>query len=123
MKPEPTKPGLTKPGLTNPEPTKPEPANAGPVLADETAAQEQRFTQAFALIREAIGARVFPGAALAVCRRGRLLAWEGFGRFTYDAASPEVRRETVWDLASLTKPIATASMAMLLYERGRLSEP
>ncbi len=70
------------------------------------------------------------------------LAWRGFGRFTYpppDLASAlshpslshpdlthpdltrDVTRETVWDLASLTKPIATTSMAMLLCERGKLS--
>jgi serine-type D-Ala-D-Ala carboxypeptidase len=100
---------------------KPEPPNTQPALADESSAQERRFAPAFGLIRRAIAERVFPGAALAVTQRGRLLAWEGFGRFTYEAASPEVRRETVWDLASLTKPIATASMAMLLYERGQLA--
>ncbi len=99
---------------------KPE-ANAGPTLADETAAQERRFARAFQLLRQGVTERVFPGAALVVAHRGRLLAWEAFGRFTYEMSSPEVRPDTLWDLASLTKPIATASMAMLLYERGRLS--
>jgi len=51
---------------------------------------------------------------------GELLAWQPFGRFTFDSAAPEVQRETPWDLASLTKPIATVSMAMLLFERGQL---
>jgi len=72
------------------------------------------------MLEEAVARRVFPGAALAVGWRGSLVAWKGFGYFTYEAESPEVRRETVWDLASLTKPIATTSMAMLLYERGKL---
>ena len=102
------------------EPENPETPKAGPILADESSAQERRFARAFELLRRGIEERVFPGAALAVAHRGRLLAWEGFGRFTYDAASPEVRRDTVWDLASLTKPIATASMAMLLLDRGQL---
>jgi CubicO group peptidase (beta-lactamase class C family) len=96
-------------------------AQVGPVLADECSTQERRFAQAFALIRQAIAEHVFPGAALAVAWRGRLLAWEGFGRFTYEADSLAARPETVWDLASLTKPIATTSMAMLLYERGQLA--
>lgn len=116
-------------------------------LVDATSGQEQRFAQAFRLIEEAIARRVFPGAALAVTLRGNLLACHGFGRFTYpppDLASAvphpginhnsltnhdithqtlnqNVERETVWDLASLTKPIATASMAMLLCQRGMLS--
>jgi CubicO group peptidase (beta-lactamase class C family) len=93
-------------------------AEAG--LVDATAAQEQRFASAFRLLDEAIQRHMFPGAALAVALRGELLAWRAFGRFTYEAESPEVTRETIWDLASLTKPIATTSMAMLLYERGRL---
>ena len=104
----------------NAEPTNPESSKAGPTLVDESSAQERRFAQAFQLIRQGIDERVFPGAALAVVHRGRLLAWEGFGRFTYEADSPEVCRETIWDLASLTKPVATASMAMLCYERGLL---
>ncbi len=104
----------------NAEPTNPESSKAGPTLVDESSAQQRRFAQAFQLIRQGIDERVFPGAALAVVHRGRLLAWEGFGRFTYEADSPEVCRETIWDLASLTKPVATASMAMLCYERGLL---
>ena len=102
-------------------PANPKAPCAGPVLADETFAQERRFARAFELIRQGVTERVFPGAALAVTDRGRLRAWKAFGRFTYEPSSPEIRRETVWDLASLTKPIATASMAMLLYERGRFS--
>ncbi len=46
---------------------------------------------------------------------------QGFGRFTYDTDSPEVRPDTVFDLASLTKVIATTTIAMLLCERGKLS--
>jgi CubicO group peptidase (beta-lactamase class C family) len=87
---------------------------------DATGGQEQRFARAFRLVDEAIGRKVFPGASLAVTLGGELVAWRGFGRFTYEADSPEVKRETVWDLASLTKPIGTTSMAMLLWERGKL---
>jgi len=49
-----------------------------------------------------------------------LVASQGFGRFTYEAAAPEVRADTVFDLASVTKVVATTAMAMLLYERGKL---
>lgn len=90
-------------------------------LVDLTDAQERRFARAFALINGAIARKAFPGAALAVTCGGQLLALRAFGRFTYEAASPEVLRETAWDLASLTKPIAATSMAMLLHERGRFS--
>ena len=48
------------------------------------------------------------------------MALAGFGRFTYDAGSAAVTAETVFDLASLTKVLATTTMAMLLFERGVL---
>jgi CubicO group peptidase (beta-lactamase class C family) len=95
--------------------------HAGSELVDSTGDQERRFARAFQLLDDAIAQRAFPGAALAVTLRGALLAWRGFGRFTYDADSEAVTRETVWDLASLTKAIATTSMAMLLFERGHLA--
>ena len=83
--------------------------------------QESRFARAFALIRDAIEQRAFPGAALAVTHRGALVASQGFGRFTYDPTSPEVHADTVFDLASVTKVVATTAIAMLLYERGLLT--
>jgi CubicO group peptidase (beta-lactamase class C family) len=48
------------------------------------------------------------------------VALAGFGRFTYDAGAAAVTTDTVFDLASLTKVVATTAMAMLLFERGVL---
>jgi CubicO group peptidase (beta-lactamase class C family) len=42
------------------------------------------------------------------------------GRFTYEAAAPIVRPETVYDIASITKVAATTAAAMLLYQGGVL---
>lgn len=82
--------------------------------------QETQFARTFALIRDAIDQRAFPGAVLAVTYRGALIASQAFGRFTYDAASPEGHPDTIFDLASVTKVVATTAVAMLLLERGRL---
>jgi serine-type D-Ala-D-Ala carboxypeptidase len=82
--------------------------------------QHQRFSRAFDLLRQAIAARAFPGCSLAVVHRGELVASAGFGRFTYEAQSPKVAADTIFDLASLTKIVATTTMAMILYERGML---
>ncbi len=82
--------------------------------------QATRFEAAFLLIREAIEQHAFPGAALAVTHHGALVASQGFGHFTYDDSTPEVQAETVFDIASLTKVVATTAAAMLLYERGLL---
>jgi len=80
--------------------------------------QDELFSSAFGILREAIAQRVFPCASVAVTFDGQLRALRALGRFTYDADSPEVMPATIFDLASLTKPAATTSMAMILYERG-----
>jgi CubicO group peptidase (beta-lactamase class C family) len=48
------------------------------------------------------------------------VALKSFGRLTYDQDSPRVTPATLFDLASLTKVVATTTMAMILYERGLL---
>jgi CubicO group peptidase (beta-lactamase class C family) len=82
--------------------------------------QEQRFARAFALLREAIAMGAFPGCSLAVVHCGNLVASAGLGHFTYEPHSPEVAADTIFDVASLTKIVATTAMAMILYERGVL---
>ena len=83
-------------------------------------AQEDRFQNAFGILEKAIAARAFPACSLAVAFGGELVAHKALGRFTYDPASPEVSAASLFDLASLTKVLATTAMAMILYERGLL---
>jgi CubicO group peptidase (beta-lactamase class C family) len=45
---------------------------------------------------------------------------KAFGHFTYDPGSPEVTTASIYDLASVSKVVATTAMAMVLYERGLL---
>jgi CubicO group peptidase (beta-lactamase class C family) len=83
-------------------------------------AQDDRFQNAFGILEKAIAARAFPACSLAVAFGGELVAHKALGRFTYDPASPEVTTASLFDLASLTKILATTVMAMILYERGLL---
>ena len=82
--------------------------------------QDSFFDSPFQVLRDAIGARVFPGCSLAVTNNGKLVALKSLGHFTYEPDSPEVLPASIFDLASLTKVVATSTMAMLLYERGLL---
>lgn len=86
----------------------------------ETGGQETRFARAFRVLEEGIAARAFPGAAAGALSRGSVVALKGVGRFTYDAGSPAVTAGTIYDLASVTKAIATTTAAMILHERGLL---
>ena len=63
---------------------------------------------------------LFPGCAVAVTHQGKLVALKAIGHFTYEPQSPEVSAASIFDLASVTKVVATTTMAMILYERGLL---
>lgn len=62
----------------------------------------------------------FPGGVLAVGHRGSLVHLHPFGRLTYEADAPPVAAGTLYDLASLTKVVATTTMAMILFDEGKL---
>jgi CubicO group peptidase (beta-lactamase class C family) len=89
-------------------------------LAPAFTVQDQQFAAAFSILQEAIAARAFPSASVAVAQAGQLIALRAFGRFTFDAHSPAVTPDTIYDLASVSKVVATTTMAALLYERGML---
>jgi CubicO group peptidase (beta-lactamase class C family) len=82
--------------------------------------QDEIFREAFGVLQNAIDQRVFPAASLAITSHGKLVALKALGRFTYEPISPPVAVATVFDLASVSKAVATTSMAMMLYERGLL---
>ena len=89
-------------------------------LLDASEDQDGVFASAFSVLQKAIAERAFPAASVAITVEGRLVALKGFGRFTYESSSPSVSAATLFDLASLTKVVATTTAAMLLYQRGLL---
>lgn len=72
------------------------------------------------IVNVALAEGAAPGAALAVGRYGRLVHQRGYGTLDYAAGSPAVSPSTLYDLASLTKVIATTTLAMILEEEGKL---
>jgi len=64
---------------------------------------------------------VYPGAVLVVGRHDAILFAKGYGHLTWSAASPAVSADsTIWDVASLTKVVATTPALMLLVEQGKV---
>ncbi len=78
------------------------------------------FAGVDAAIRQQIDAQAFPGAQLVVLC-GETVLYEGnYGTLTYDSTSPPVTSTTLYDLASLTKVVATTTAAMRLVDEGLL---
>jgi beta-N-acetylhexosaminidase len=79
------------------------------------------LSAALRVLDEAVKSKAFPGGVTVVGRRGKIVVERAFGRLDYGKDSPPVTLETIYDLASLTKVLATTTTAMILYERGALS--
>jgi len=82
--------------------------------------QDAVFSPAFEVLQQAIAQHAFPAASVAVTRQGKLVALKAIGSFTYDPQSPEVTSASIFDLASVSKVVATTTVAMILYQRGLL---
>ncbi|MCY3629058.1 MAG: serine hydrolase, partial [Bacteroidetes bacterium] len=110
------------------EPSIEAPLNPGPIpsiesvistLDSPTVVYPNALVRIDSLIIEFINARAFPGAAVSMGRGSEIIKMTGYGGYTYRSRQ-HVLPESVFDLASLTKVIATTTALMLLYERGQL---
>jgi uncharacterized protein YbbC (DUF1343 family)/CubicO group peptidase (beta-lactamase class C family) len=84
-----------------------------------------RLAQMDAVIAEAIANKKLPGAVVLVGRNGRVVWRKAYGDRAVEPTREVMTPDTIFDLASLTKIVATATSIMILIERGklRLSDP
>jgi CubicO group peptidase (beta-lactamase class C family) len=78
------------------------------------------FPSATKVLRDAVASAQTPAVAIEVGRRAGPLWTQAFGRLSYSPDAPPATANTVFDLASLTKVIATTSFAMRHAAAGRL---
>lgn len=71
--------------------------------------------------QNAIAEGVFPGCVIGIVRKSGRRDVLPYGRLTYAPDAPFVREDTMYDLASVTKSIPVASLALVLAEERRLS--
>jgi beta-N-acetylhexosaminidase len=69
---------------------------------------------------DGIRQKAFPGCVVMALHKGSILYYKAFGNYEY-GASPPVKMESIFDLASVTKISATTIAVMKLYEEGRLN--
>ena len=80
-----------------------------------------RFEPAATLLERAVAAHAFPAACAEVGRGSGPLWRQAFGAMTYDPYDSHIPDDTIFDLASLTKPVATATLAMRAIDDGLLA--
>ncbi len=72
------------------------------------------------IIQEAIDRKDFPGADLLVARKGKIVWRKAYGNRQWVPELALMDISMIFDMASITKPVATATSIMILAERGRL---
>lgn len=81
----------------------------------------KRLRQIDEVIAEALKRKDFPGAVILVGHRGKVVYRKAFGESGWVPVRKPMHESMFFDLASITKPVATATSVMILAERGRLS--
>jgi CubicO group peptidase (beta-lactamase class C family) len=73
-----------------------------------------------AVVQAEVQAGHFPGAVVLVGTSDRILYHKAFGRAVAEPFEAPMQEDTIFDMASLTKPLATAASIMVLVDRRRL---
>jgi len=79
------------------------------------------FNSSWSVIEEAIENNLFPGAQIMIIKDSEILADKSFGRLTFNKNSNLVNNQTIYDVASLTKVIATTPVIMKLIKKKYLN--
>jgi len=72
------------------------------------------------VVQRGIEAGGYPGASLVVGRKGYSVWQRGFGTLDWTRKSRVTADESIYDLASLTKVVATTTALMVLYDQGKV---
>src|SRR6185369_470108 len=77
------------------------------------------------IVRDAIGNREVPGAVVLVWHDGQVIYRKAFGNRAIDPRGEPMTVDTIFDIASLTKVVATTTAVMQLVQHGdiRLNDP
>jgi CubicO group peptidase (beta-lactamase class C family) len=102
---------------------------AMPATTTPSVAPAPEFAPVARLVDEAIAARRLPGAVVQIGHAGKIVFRQAFGERKlagepgldgFPAPAEPMTEDTIFDLASLTKSVATAPAVLQMYEQGRL---
>jgi uncharacterized protein YbbC (DUF1343 family)/CubicO group peptidase (beta-lactamase class C family) len=97
-----------------------QPRPAQPAASAQAAAPEARWQRIDELIDEAIREKKLPGAVVLVGQRDRVLYEKAYGFRALEPQREAMTLDTMFDVASLTKVVATTTSVMVLIEQGKL---
>lgn len=80
----------------------------------------QSYSRLDRIVEKGIKNKIFPGAAVFVGSKEGFLYQNYYGSFDFETNSPKVDKNSLFDLASLTKVFATTLCVMKLYDEGKI---
>lgn len=81
---------------------------------------EKALNEIDKIIDDGITTGSIPGATLIVGRNGKIVKKQAYGKRELTPEKEDMTIDTIFDMASCSKPVGTASMTMKLYEEGKL---
>jgi CubicO group peptidase (beta-lactamase class C family) len=96
------------------------PARAVAVEPDQAPVDLHKFDAIEPLVQEAIAERKLPGAVVLIGRGERILYQKAIGNRAVVPGVEPMTLDTIFDLASLTKVVATTTSVMMLVEQGKV---
>jgi len=87
---------------------------------EEVGMDGKRLARVDDLINEALARHDFPGAVLLVSRNGKIVWRKAYGLSQLVPEPKPMKVDLMFDLASITKPVATATSIMILVEQGKI---
>ena len=98
---------------------RPAPAGLPEAKPEAVGFDPSRLARVEEAVARAVAEKKVPGAVVLVGRRGKVALAKAFGKRSVEPVDEPMTRDTVFDMASLTKPVATATSIMVLLERGK----
>src|SRR5688500_11305075 len=97
-------------------------AAAGLPQADpeEVGMDSRQLARIDEIVAQGLAEKRMPGCVVCVGRRGKIVLLKAYGNKQVQPSELPMTVDTVFDMASITKPVATATSVMLLVERGKL---
>jgi CubicO group peptidase (beta-lactamase class C family) len=90
------------------------------VLSAVSSRAQSDFSAIDAIVNHAVDEHQLPGAVVIVGHGGRVAFRQAYGMRSLEPTQERMTLDTIFDMASLTKPLTTAVAVMQLYEQGKI---
>jgi CubicO group peptidase (beta-lactamase class C family) len=95
--------------------------SSGTVRPEEAGMSGKQLRLLDGVLENALSRKDFPGAVILIGRKGEVVFRKAYGQCQWIPKRKPMDEAMIFDLASITKPVATATSLMILVEEGKVS--